>query len=406
MKALCLYFQVHQPLRLRRYRFFEIGNDHYYYDDYTNESIMRRIADNCYLPANAILLDLILSLKGKFKISFSISGLALDQFEHYVPEVIESFQELAATGCVEFLAETHSHSLVSLKNKDEFTEQIKAHSQRIEKLFGQKPQVFRNTELIYSDRIGEMVAEHGFKGILTEGAEHILGWQSPNYLYNNAIRPKLKVLMRNSKLSDAIAFQFTAKNGLTTEKFIDLLNKVNKKENIVNIFMNYETFGEHQQKETGIFDFLTYLPETVLLNTDFQFATATEIVENYQAVSPVHVPHPISWSEKERDLSPWLGNHLQDEAYNKLYELRDSVIEIDDQHLNRDWKFLQASDHFHYMCTKFIDNGDVHSNFNPYESPYDAFINYMNILSDFKIRLTELDTLNEELPSEYEYEMA
>jgi len=406
MKELCLYFQVHQPLRLRRYRFFEIGNDHYYYDDYTNESIMRRIADNCYLPANAILLDLIQSHKGKFKLSFSISGLALDQFEQYTPEVIESFQKLAETGCVEFLAETHSHTLVSLKNKDEFTKQIKAHTQRIERLFGQKPQVFRNTELIYSDSIGEMVAELGYKGILTEGAEHILGWQSPNYLYCNAMRPNLKVLMRNHQLSEAIAFQFTTKDGLSTEKFIEQLNKVDQKEKIVNIFMDYETFGEHQAKETGIFDFLTYLPETVLLNTEFQFATASKIVRNYQAVSPVHVPHPISWSHKERDLSSWLGNHLQDEAYNKLYDLRDTVVEVNDQHLNKDWQFLQASDHFHYMCTKFLADGDAHSNFNPYKSPYDAFINYMNILSDFKIRLDELKMQVEKPEAVYEYEMA
>jgi len=403
MKELCLYFQVHQPLRLKRYRFFEIGNDHYYYDDYTNESIMRRIADNCYLPANAILLDLILSQKGKFKISFSISGLALEQFEQYAPEVIESFQKLAATGCVEFLAETYSHSLISLKNRGEFTHQVRKHAQLIEKLFGQKPQVFRNTELIYSDSIGEMVAELGYKGILTEGSRHILDWKSPNYLYCNPIKPQLKVLMRNYKLSDAIAFGFASEGGFTTEEFVKQLNEVDQKEVIVNIFMDYETFGEYQSRETGIFDFLSHLPETVLKNTKFQFATATDIVENYQAVSSVHVPHPISWKDEERDLSAWLGNHLQNEACNKLYELRDSVLRISDDHINKDWQFLQSSDHFNHMCTKLSVNGNHHSYSNPYNSPYDAFINYMNVLSDFKIRLDELDVPMEESTIEYEY---
>lgn len=401
MKALCLYFQVHQPLRLKRYRFFEIGNDHYYYDDYTNESIIRKLAYDCYLPANNILMDLILSHKGKFKLSFSISGLTLDQFEQYAPEVIESFQELAATGCVEFLAETDVHSLVSLKNKDEFTNQVKAHAQRIEKLFGQKPRIFRNTELIYSDSIGEMVAELGYKGILTEGARHVLDWKSPNYLYCSATNPELKVLMRNYKLSDTIAFGFTAESDLRTEEFIILLNEIDKKEDLVNIFMNYETF----RGETGIFDFLRHLPRAILKNSEFEFATASEIAENYPAVSSVHVLHPISWTDKERDLSAWLGNHLQDEAYNKLYELRDSVLRINDDHLNKDWQFLQASDHFHYMCTKYFTKDNVHPYVNPYNSPYDAFINYMNILSDFKIRLTELDIQKEKTTSEYKYEM-
>ena len=406
MQALCLYFQIHQPLRLRQYRFFDIGNDHYYYDDYTNESIIRKIANDCYLPANAILLDLLLLLKGKFKVSFSITGLALDQFEQYAPEVIESFQKLAATGCVEFLAETYSHSLVSLNNKDEFTQQIKAHSLRIEKLFRQKPQIFRNTELIYSDDIGKMVAELGFKGILTEGAKHILGWKSPNYLYCNAINPKLKILMRNYLLSDDIAFRFTADGGLTSEKFTDLLNKVDKKEDVVNIFMDYETFGERQVKETGIFDFLTHLPKTVLSNTDFQFFTPSEVVKNNQPVSAVHVPYPISWANEERDLTAWLGNYLQDEAYNKLYKLRDTVHRINDKQLNQDWKFLQASDHFHYMCTKFFTNSNTHTYFSPYKTPYDAFINYMNVLNDFKIRLTELDIKKEKSASEYQKEIS
>lgn len=391
MKALCLFFQIHKPLNLRHYHFFDIGIEHYYYDDFTNESNMRKLADNCYLPANAILLDLILSLKGKFKISFSISGLALDQFERYTPEVIESFQKLAATGYVEFLAETNSHSLVSLKNKDEFAKQIKMHTKRIKKLFGQKPKIFSNTELIYSDKIGEMVSELGFKGILTEGANHILAWKSPNYLYCNSLNPRLKILMRNKGLSELIAFQFTFKGGLTTEKFVELLNKLDKKEDVVNIFMNYETFGVNQLKETGIFDFLKYLPEAVLHKSKFKFATASEIIDNSPTVSEINVLHPISWIEEESNLSPWLGNDLQDEACNKLYKLRDTVVKLNDKHLNKDWEFLQAADHFYYMCTKTFVNDAIHSYYNPYQSPYYAFINYMNILSDFDIRLTNLD---------------
>lgn len=394
MKALCLYFQVHQPLRLRRYRFFDIGNDHYYYDDYTNESIMRNIADECYLPANKIMLEMIKKQKGKFKISFSITGIALDQFEQYAPDVIASFQELAKTGSVEFLAETYSHSLAALTNQDEFVEQVKSHSDRIENLFGVRPTVFRNTELIYSDEIGEMVAKMGYKAILTEGAKHILGWKSPNYLYCNAINPKLKILMRNYKLSDDISFRFSSEGWkewpLTTGKLVDWLNDMDPKEDLVNIFMDYETFGEHQKKESGIFEFLAHLPADVISKSKFEFATPAELAENYQPIAQAHVPNVISWADEERDLSAWLGNKLQNEAFSKLYALRDDVLAVNDDRINKDWKFLQASDHFYYMCTKFFSDGDVHSYFNPYSSPYDAFINYMNVLSDFQIRLKEL----------------
>ncbi|WP_372642308.1 glycoside hydrolase family 57 protein [Ancylomarina sp.] len=388
MKALCLCFQVHQALRLRQYRFFDIGNEHYYYDDYTNESFIRKLADTCYLPANAILYDLLIAQKGKFKLSFSISGLALDQFEIYTPEVIESFQKLATTGYVEFLAETDSHSLVSLKNKAEFSKQIKSHAQRIENLFGQKPQVFKNTALIYSDKIGETIAELGFKGILVEGAQHILGWKSPNYLYSNPISPGLKVLMRNYKLSNDIALRFTFDSGLTTEKFVDNLNKLDDKEQIVNIFIDYETFGEHHLKERGIFEFLRHLPESIIRDTGFQFNKVSEVVENYVAVSDVHIPIPIACVNDKQDLSPWLGNHIQNEAYNKLYELQEAILKTNDERLKKDWRFLQASDHFYFMCT----NPAANSHINPYESPYEAFINYMNILSDFKICLKEKDT--------------
>ena len=260
MKTICLYFQVHQPFRFRRYRFFDIGNDHYYYDDYMNESIMQKVAAKCYLPTNKVLLKLIKEYGAAFRISFSISGIALDQFELYAPEVLESFQALAATGSVEFLSETSAHSLASLKDREEFRRQVEAQNERIFRLFGQKPSVFRNTELIYSDQMGADIAAMGFKAMLTEGAKHILGWKSPNYIYCNAINPRLKVLLRNFKLSDDIAFRFGNQSWsaypLTTEKYVSWLNKMDPKEETANIFIDYETFGEHQWKETGIFDFL------------------------------------------------------------------------------------------------------------------------------------------------------
>jgi len=391
MRTICLYFQIHQPFRFRQYRFFDMGNDHYYYDDFSNESIMRKVAEKCYLPANQILLELIKELGQDFKVTFSISGIALDQFELYAPDVIESFKQLAKTGSVEFLAETNAHSLVALKDKDEFFRQVQAHGEKIEKHFGMKPNVFRNTELIYSDTMGEMVAEMGYEAMLTEGAKHVLGWKSPNYLYYNAIAPKLKILLKNFKLSDDIAFRFSNRDWdewpLTAEKFAGWINTLNKKEEIVNLFMDYETFGEHQWEETGIFDFLKAFPEAILTKTKFTFSTPSEIIQKFQPVAAVHCPNPISWADEERDLTAWLGNELQEEAFNKLYDLSPSVSQCDDPEIRKDWEYLQTSDHFYYMCTKFFSDGAVHAYFNPYDSPYDAFINYMNILSDFQLRV-------------------
>jgi alpha-amylase len=391
MRTICLYFQVHQPFRFRRYRFFDIGNEHYYYDDYTNESILRKVADKCYLPANRILLEMIKKHEGKFKVAFSISGVALDQFELYAPDVLESFIKLARTGSVEFLAETNAHSLAALKDKFEFEKQVKEHVRKVTSLFGQKPAVFRNTELVYSDEIGAMVADMGFEAMLTEGAKHILGWKSPNYLYCNAINPKLKILLKNFKLSDDIAFRFSNKGWqeypLTTEKFVGWLNDLDKKEETVNLFMDYETFGEHQWAETGIFGFLKHLPDTVFKSSKFSFSTPSEVVRNLQPVSAINVTYPISWADEERDLTAWLGNEMQQEAFNKLYELSGKISRANDPKLEKDWNYLQVSDHFYYMCTKFFSDGAVHSYFNPYHSPYDAFINYMNILNDFIIRV-------------------
>jgi len=393
MRAICLNFQVHQPFRYRRYRFFDIGNDHYYYDDYSNETILRKVADRCYLPVNKLMLKLIKEYKGKFKISYSITGTAMEQFELYAPEVLDSFKALAETGHVEFLSETYSHSLVSLKNKEAFIQQVKSHDELIEKYFGQKPQVFRNTEMIYSDEIGAVVAEMGFKGMLTEGAKHILGWKSPNFLYCNAINPRLKVLMRNYKLSDDIAFRFSnqgwSEYPLTAEKFVGWMN-ADEDDEIINLFMDYETFGEHQTEETGIFKFMETLPGAVLKSKKLSFATPSQVIKNYQPISIASVPYSISWADEERDLSAWLGNEMQQEAFNKLYDLQDQVAQVQDKDLLKDWSYLQVSDHFYYMSTKFFSDGEVHNYFNPYESPYEAFINYMNVLSDFKIRLNSL----------------
>jgi len=391
MRTICFYFQVHQPFRFRRYRFFDIGNDHYYYDDFSNESILQKVAQKCYLPANELMLDLIQKYKGKFKIAYSISGIAMDQFRLYAPEVLESFKTLADTGKVEFLSETYAHSLSSLKGKEEFERQVRAHDQLIKEYFGQEPKVFRNTELIYSDEIGAMVADMGFKAMLTEGAKHVLGWKSPNYLYCNAINPKLKLLLKNFKLSDDIAFRFSNKSWsdypLTADKFVDWLNQTPEKEEVLNLFMDYETFGEHQWKETGIFDFLEALPESVFKNSPFTFSTPSEVAQKLQVVSAVNVPHPISWADEERDLTAWLGNELQNEAFDKLYSLGEKVYESGNDGIKQDYAYLQVSDHFYYMSTKFFSDGEVHSYFNPYDTPYDAFINYMNILSDFEIRV-------------------
>ena len=404
MRSICFYFQVHQPFRLRTYRFFDIGNDHYYYDDYQNRTIARRVADKCYIPANNVMLDIINKFGSSFKISYSISGTALDQFEIYTPDVIESFRKLIQTGSVEILSETYSHSLSSLISKEEFISQVKAHKEKIKEIFGVTPVTFRNTELIYSDNIGEMVAEMGYRTMLTEGAKHILGWKSPNYLYCNAVNPKLKLLLKNFQLSDDIAFRFSQHSWpewpLTTEKFVGWLNAIDPRQEVVNLFMDYETFGEHQWPETGIFDFLRVLPERVLSTTNYTFNTPSELSEKLQTVSAVHVPYPISWADEERDLTAWLGNELQDEAFEKLYNIAHKVHQISDPEILKDWRYLQTSDHFYYMCTKWFSDGDVHKYFNPYGTPYEAFINFMNVFADFQIRVESYLKVNSDCSDE------
>lgn len=390
-KTICFYFQVHQPYRLRRYRFFDIGQYHNYFDDYANRSIMRKVAEKCYLPTNNLMLSLIKEYGNKFKISYSISGTALDQMEQYAPDVLDTFRRLAETGCVEFLAETYSHSLSALKSREEFEKQVNFQKKKIKDLLGYEATTFRNTELIYSDEIGAMVADMGFRAMLTEGAKHILGWKSSNYLYTNAIEPKLKLLLKNFQLSDDIAFRFSNRGWadwpLTTEKYVDWLNSIDHKEEIVNLFMDYETFGEHQWAETGIFEFMKALPGRVLSHSNFEFLTPSEAAQKHQPIAPLHVPYPISWADEERDLTAWLGNEMQDEAFDNLYSLIDKVSEIDDPDIQRDWRHLQTSDHFYYMCTKWFSDGDVHKYFNPYDSPYEAFITFMNAFSDFKLRV-------------------
>ena len=387
-KSICLYFQVHQPTRLRLYRFFDIGKDSHYYDDFANRTILRRVAQKCYLPMNQQMLELINKNKGKFKIAYSISGSALEQFQRFCPEVIASFKALAETGKVEFLAETYYHSLASLANESEFRAQVEKHAAKIEELFGVKPTAFRNTELIYSNGIGEMVYDMGYKTMLTEGARHIMGWQSPNYVYTGETQPKLKLLLRNYTLSDDIAFRFS-QNKVTAEQYVGWLKDNAKEGDIVNLFMDYETFGEHQGAETGIFEFMRELPAAVIKDGTFNFVTPSEATKKYKAVSDIAVDDPISWADEERDLTAWLGNELQNEAFKKVYAMTEKLSIVNDPELWEDFGHLQESDHFYYMCTKFFSDGEVHKYFNPYDTPYEAFINYMNVISDFQIRLDE-----------------
>lgn len=403
MKAICFYFQIHQPFRLKRYRFFDIGNDHYYYDDFANDDIITRIAQRSYIPAAESLLRMINESNGKFRCAISITGVALEQCEQYVPEFIDVLKKLADTGKVEFLAETYAHSLASLADPEEFALQVKAHDEKINALFGVKPKVLRNTELIYCDDLAPQIAHMGYKGVITEGAKHILGWKSPNYVYSAASAPKLKMLLKNSKLSDDIAFRFSNTEWesypLTADKYIDWIANTPAEEQIVNLFLNLETFGEMQSRETGIFQFLEALPRFAA-ERGIDFWTPSEAVTKLKPVSELSVMHPISWADEARDTSAWLGNKLQNEAFQKLYSVAERVRLCDDRRLKQDWNYLQASDHFFYMSTKHLADGAVHSHFSPYETPFQAFTNYMNVLADFIVRVEEqypLSIENEEL---------
>jgi alpha-amylase len=396
--------QVHQPYRLRRYSVFDA--DEQYFDDARNRDILKRVAAKCYLPTTQMMLDLIRRYEGRFKLSFSITGTVLEQLRDDAPEVIKLFQQLAETGQVEFLAETYCHSLFSLSHREEFQQQVGEHCDLVEELFGVQPRVFRNTELIYNNRIGQWVAEMGrFDGMLTEGTIRVLEGRSPNVLYKAADGVDLKLLLRNYSLSDDIAFRYSNREWkhwpLTTEKFAHWIQAIGKEQvpgvedhelafrpgPVTGLFFDYETFGEHQWKETGILHFLEALPGALLNTGEAQFSLPGEIFNAEQADAIFDAPDTISWADTERDASAWLGNAMQMNADAELLRLREKVIEADDEKLLRDWRRLSCSDHFYYMCTKYFDDGAVHRYFNPYESPYDSYINYMNVLDNLATRL-------------------
>jgi len=376
MKTICFYFQIHQPFRLKRYRFFDIGNDHYYYDDFQNEEIIRRIAEKTYLPGNRAILDMIKTSGGKFKVAFSISGTALEQMEIYTPEVIDSFKELAQTGNVEFLAETYAHSLSSLGDEDEFNAQVKRHKDKIFNLFGVKPKVFRNTELIYSDDISDAVYKMGFRGMLTEGAKHILGWKSPNYIYTSSLQPQLKLLLKNDRFSEDLSMRFSNYSWneypLTADKYMSWIASTPESEQLICLFMNYEVLGTLNAAETGIFEFFKALPRFAA-EKGISFSMPSEVFSLLKPVGSISVPYPMSWVDEEKDCSSWMGNVLQQEAFRKINEIGERVRLSDNRRILQDWTYLQSSDHFYYMNTK-----RGHVGFSPYENAYDAFNNYMN----------------------------
>jgi alpha-amylase len=372
---------------LRHYTFFDIGQTHHYEDDALNGEILNKVAEKCYLPANAVLLDLLQKYKGDFRVAFSISGVALDQFEQFNPAVLHSFKRLADTGCVEFLNETYHHSLSFVFSVPEFRRQVELHHQRILELFGQNATTFRNTELIYSNAIAHEVEALGYKAILAEGADRVLGKRSPNHVYRPAGCETLRLLLKNYRLSDDIAFRFSSKDWpeypLTARKFARWLHHLDNAGETVNLFMDYETFGEHQWADSGIFDFLKMVPECILSDPHFQFQTPADVAAKATPVSSLSVPHFMSWADVERDLTAWVGNDMQNDALRSVYELESQVLATDREDLLKTWRRLQTSDHFYYMCTKWLADGDVHKYFNPYSSPYDAYINYMNVLTDF-----------------------
>ena len=405
MKAICFNFEIHQPFRLKRYRFFDIGNDHYYYDDFLNDDIITRIAERSYIPAARTLLKMIEDNKGKFKCSLAITGVAIEQIEQYVPELIDLLKRLADTGCVEFVAEPYAHSLASLIDPEEFADQVKVECEKLHSLFGVKPNVLRNSERIYCDDLAPQILAMGFKGVITEGAKHILGWKSPNYVYSAATAPKLKMLLKNSKLSDAIEFRFSDTSWdaypLTADKYIDWIASTPQEEQIINLSMSLETFGGLQPANSGIFQFLEALPRFAG-ERGVEFCTPSEAIAKLKPVGELSVVHPISGADEARDTSAWLGNKLQNEAFSKLYSVAERVRLCTDRRLKQDWWYLQGSDHFYYMSTKHMADGAVHSLFSPYETPFQAFTNYMNVLADFIVRVEEqypLSIENEELNS-------
>ncbi|HSW37179.1 MAG TPA: glycoside hydrolase family 57 protein [Candidatus Saccharimonadales bacterium] len=395
-RSIVLYLHVHQPYRLRHYTIFDAGQKHDYFSADSeapgnNQRILEKVAQKSYLPTNQRLLKL-LEQHPEFKLSLSITGVVLEQLEKWAPEVLHSFQELVRTGRVEIVGETYHHSLAFFYSKPEFEMQVKMHREKVQALFDQTPQVFRNTELAYNNDLAYWADKAGYKAILAEGWPPVLGWRNANYVYRPTYTENIRLLMKNYKLSDDIAFRFGDKAWsewpLTVEKFVDWLN-ADKNATNFNLFMDYETFGEHQWEDSGIFDFLNHLPNEWLKTGGNSFATLSEIADAHDPVDTVDVPHTITWADTERDLSAWLGNDMQQEALKALYDLQDQIISTGNLALIDDWRRLQTSDHFYYMCTKWFNDGDIHAYFSPYETPYEAFTNFMNAYHDLRYRLTE-----------------
>lgn len=388
MKSVCFYFKIHQPFRLKRYRFFDIGNDHYYYDDFANDEIINRLAEQSYIPMARTLLEMIESSKGEFKCAIAISGTAIEQLQLYVPEFIDLLKKLADTKCVEFLSGTYAHSLASLEDPEEFIREVKMHDDMIRRLFGVKPRVFANTELIYDDDTALLISSMGIKTCVTEGAKHILGWKSPNYVYNSAVAPKLKLLLNNNKFAGDITENFNnpdwSEYPLTADKYVDWIASLPAEEQIVNLFLSMDTFGTFLPASTGIFDFLKALPYFGK-EKGVQFENPSSIADKLKPVAELSVPYPMSDMDEARDVSAWKGNPLQREALGKLYSIGERVNLCTDRRLKLDWEYLQSSDHFYYMATGKNASGA----FSPYDSPFSAFTNYMNVLADFIVRVEE-----------------
>jgi alpha-amylase len=385
---------VHQPYRLKKsYSFFDIGSNHFYEDDDENRAICNKVSTKCYVPTNRLMLKLINKHKGKFRISYSISGTALEQFERYNPEVLDLFKELAATGCVEFINETYFHSLSFLFSREEFRQQVLMHKNRIEELFNYTPVTFRNTELIYNNELASFIEGMGYQNILAEGADRILNWRSPNYLYQPANCYKLNLLMKNYKLSDDIAFRFSNRGWeeypLTADKYSHWVHGLSGNGELINLFMDYETFGEHQWEDSGVFSFMEDLPAKIFRHKDYQFITPRQAAEHYTPIAKVDVPEFVSWADIERNLTAWLGNPLQDSAIDYAYRIEQKIKAVGDPALIHTWRKLLTSDHFYYMCTKWFADGDVHKYFNPYSSPYDAYLVYVNVLNDLEYSIRE-----------------
>ncbi len=395
MPAVCFYFQVHQPYRVKRYRVFDVGHDHNYFNDESetdlnNARIVRKVAGKSYQPANALLLEL-LNRHPEFKVSFSLSGVLLEQLEKYSPETLDSFRRLVDTGRVSILGETYHHSLAFFYSLPEFERQVKLHREKVKEIFGVKPTVFRNTELAYNNNLGLWADKHGYEAVLAEGWGRILGWRSPNFVYRPKGAKRIKLLLKNYKMSDDVAFRFSEKTWLewplTAPKFSQWVSAVNGTGDLVNLFMDYETFGEHQWEDTGIFNFLRQLPSEVLAHPDNSFVTVEEAARNYPVRDEVDAPEVVTWADTERDLSAWTGNDLQTSALNTIYDLELLALASGDPVLIDSWRRLTTSDHFYYMCTKWFADGDVHAYFNPYRSPYEAFIAFINAATDLRLRL-------------------